>query len=50
MDLIVHLPRTARGFDAIYVVVDRLTKMAHFVPCQTSATATVLAKLFLREI
>ena len=36
MDLITKLPRTRKGFDAIWVVVDRLTKSAHFIPIQES--------------
>jgi hypothetical protein len=32
MDFIVGLPRTAKGFDYIWVIVDRLTKIAHFPP------------------
>jgi hypothetical protein len=40
-------PRTADGFDAVYGVVDRLTKMAHYVPTTTTYTATQLAKLSL---
>jgi hypothetical protein len=32
MDFIVGLPRTSKGFDSIWVIVDRLTKTAHFLP------------------
>lgn len=45
MDLIVHLPQTPRGFDAIVTFTDRFSKMVHFVPTQTTVTAPTLAKL-----
>jgi len=38
MDFIVNLP-PSRGFDAIMVVVDRFSKMAHFIPTKDEATA-----------
>ena len=38
MDFVVGLPRTLGKFDAIWVIVDRLTKSAHFVPVQTTYT------------
>ena len=45
LDLITGLP-TSNSFDAILVVVDRLTKMAHFIPCQTTLDSVELAKLY----
>ena len=39
MDFIVDLPTTQGGYDAILVVVDRLTKMAHFIPTRESVSA-----------
>lgn len=49
MDFIVKLP-LSQGFDSILVVVDRLTKMAHFIACQEATDAEGLAELFLRHI
>ena len=50
MDFITKLPRTARGVDSIWVVVDRLTKSAHFIPIQESISAEKLADIYVREI
>lgn len=49
MDFITDLPPSAT-FDAICVVVDRLTKMAHFIPCRKSISGEETAKLFLDNI
>ena len=49
MDFIVHLP-PSHGFDAIYVCVDRLTKMAHFAPTNSDVTAEQMAELYLRNV
>jgi transposase InsO family protein len=49
MDFIVKLPKS-NGFDSIWVVVDRLTKMAHFVPCRESTNAKELANIFIQNI
>ena len=49
MDFVTGLP-WSDGFDAIYVVVDRLTKMRHFIPCRQTTSAQDLADLFLQGI
>jgi hypothetical protein len=48
-DFVVKLP-VSSGFDSIWVIVDRLTKGAHFVPCKESMDAHALSKLFLKEV
>ena len=50
MDFVSGLPRTLRGFDAIWVVVDRLTKSAHFLPTKVNFSMERLAKLYIDEI
>jgi transposase InsO family protein len=46
---VVGLPE-CEGFDAMLVVVDRLSTTRHFIPCHTTIDAVGLAKLFLREV
>ena len=48
-DFITELP-PSRGFDAVYVIADRLTKMAHFIPCKSTCTAEQLAELHIRRV
>ena len=50
MDFVVGPLRTQRGNDAIWVVVDQLTKSAHFVPMQTSDSVDYLADLYNWDI
>jgi hypothetical protein len=50
MDFIVGLPRTAKGYDSIWVIVDRLTKNSHFLPVKTDHPVTVYAQLYIARI
>ena len=50
MDFVVGLPRTQKGCDSIWVIVDRLTKSAHFLPVRSTYSAVQYASLFLDHI
>jgi hypothetical protein len=44
MDFITGLPRTSKGYDSVWVIVDRLTKVAHFIPVKTTYKRSQLAE------
>jgi hypothetical protein len=50
MDFVVGLPRSPQGRDAIWVVVDRLTKSTHFIPMKTTNSASELVPLYMKEV
>ncbi|GJR62370.1 putative reverse transcriptase domain-containing protein [Tanacetum coccineum] len=50
MDFVSGLPRTPSGYDSIWVIVDRLTKSAHFLPIKKTDSIEKLAQLYLKEI
>nr|ABG66286.1 retrotransposon protein, putative, Ty3-gypsy subclass [Oryza sativa Japonica Group] len=50
MDFITGLPRTPSGYDSIWVIVDRLTKSAHFVPMKTTFDGKKLAELYMTHV
>ena len=50
MDFVTGLPRTQKGNDSIWVIIDRITKVAHFIPVKTTFGEATLARIYLKEI
>jgi hypothetical protein len=50
MDFIVRLPRTQAGYDSIWVIVDHLTMVAHFILVKTTYSGAKLAELYMSTI
>ena len=50
MDFVMALPRSPKGNNAVWVVVNRLTKSAHFIPFRVGQSAELLADKYMREI
>ena len=50
MDFVTSLPRNFKGFDSIWVIVDRMTKLAHFLLVKTTYSTSCYAKLYVDEI
>ncbi|GJU88623.1 putative reverse transcriptase domain-containing protein [Tanacetum coccineum] len=50
MDFVTKLPKTSSGHDTIWVIVDRLTKSAHFIPTRATYSMETLTRLYIKEI
>ncbi|GKE89724.1 putative reverse transcriptase domain-containing protein [Tanacetum coccineum] len=50
MDFVTKLPKTSNGHDTIWVIVDRLTKSAHFIPTRATDSMETLTRLYIKEI
>ena len=50
MDFVTHFPRTSRGHDTVWVIVDWLTKLAHFLAVRMTFTLEAFYRLYIQEI
>jgi hypothetical protein len=50
IDFIVGLPRTQSGYDSMWVIMDGLTKVAHFIPIKTTYSRAKLTELYVSQI
>ena len=50
MDFVTHLPRTPLRYDAVWVIVDRLMKSAHFLAVRMTFSLEIFCRLYIREI
>jgi hypothetical protein len=50
MDFLVGLPHTRASYDSIWVIVDRLIKVTHFIPVKTTYNGAMLAELYMSQI
>jgi hypothetical protein len=50
MNFITNFPRTVKQHDSIMVVVDKLTKVTHFIPVKTTHKATNIAEIYMKEV
>ena len=49
MDFIMPLPKSSRGFDAVFTIVDRFSRLVRFIPCHSTLTASDATSLFFEH-